>query len=161
MRRAFFFLILLLSAACAAPDPVAAPIITEVNRAGVAELEVHVVRSESCGCCHQWMDYMAAYGATVTDEIVADTTAVKVAAGIPMEAWSCHTSMVGDYVIEGHVPAQAIVDLIAQAPDAIGLALPGMPDDSPGMGPATADTALEVLLIKNDGTTEPFGIYRP
>ena len=157
----FVFLVLITSAACAAPDPVAAPIIADVDRTAVSNLEIHVLRSESCGCCHQWMEYMAAYGATVTDEIVADTTAVKEAAGIPMEAWSCHTSMVGDYAIEGHVPAQPIVDLIALQPDAIGLALPGMPEDSPGMGPATSDTALEVLLIKNDGTTVPFGVYRP
>ena len=157
----YLLLVLFAAAACAAPDPVAAPIIGSVDREAVSNLAVHVVRSESCGCCHQWMDYMSAYGATVTDEIVDDTTAVKLEAGIPMEAWSCHTSMVGDYVIEGHVPAQAIVDLLARAPDAIGLALPGMPEDSPGMGPATADTALQVLLINNDGTTEPFGIYRP
>lgn len=161
VRRLILSLLLIGVAACASPDPEAAPVITDVDEAAVSQLTVHVFRSETCGCCHQWMDYMSAYGATVTDEIVADTVAIKEQAGVPVEAWSCHTSEVDGYTIEGHVPAQAIVDLLAQRPDAIGLALPGMPEDSPGMGPATRDTALQVMLINSNGSLSPFGVYRP
>jgi hypothetical protein len=60
-------------------------------------------------------------------------------------------------VIEGHVPAGAIVKLLADRPDAVGLALPGMPSDSPGMGgdPTTWE-AQPVALITTDGELVPF-----
>ena len=52
---------------------------------------------------------------------------------IPEEMWSCHTSVIGDYFIEGHVPVAAIQKLLAEQPDVDGIALPGMPSGSPGM----------------------------
>jgi hypothetical protein len=77
--------------------------------------------------------------------------------GVPAGAASCHTALVDGYVIEGHVPAGAILELLAQRPDAIGLALPGMPADSPGMGgdPETWE-AQPVVLIESDGDLVPF-----
>jgi hypothetical protein len=77
--------------------------------------------------------------------------------GVPDGAVSCHTALVDGYVIEGHVPAGAIVRLLEQRPDAIGLALPGMPADSPGMGgdPETWE-AQPVMLIEPDGDLVPF-----
>lgn len=77
--------------------------------------------------------------------------------GVPLGAGSCHTALVDGYVIEGHVPAGAILQLLAQRPDAIGLALPGMPEDSPGMGgdPETWESQ-PVMLIESDGTLIPF-----
>ncbi|NNC93391.1 MAG: DUF411 domain-containing protein [Acidimicrobiia bacterium] len=83
--------------------------------------------------------------------------AFKADQGVPVGAASCHTALVDGYVIEGHVPAGAIVQLLTDRPDAIGLALPGMPGDSPGMGgdPATWE-AQPVQLITNDGDLIPF-----
>lgn len=77
--------------------------------------------------------------------------------GVPTGSESCHTALVDGYVIEGHVPAGAIVRLLDERPDAIGLALPGMPADSPGMG-GTPETweSQPVLLIENDGDLVPF-----
>lgn len=77
--------------------------------------------------------------------------------GVPAGSESCHTALVDGYVIEGHVPAGAIVRLLDERPDAIGLALPGMPADSPGMG-GTPETweSQPVLLIENDGDLVPF-----
>lgn len=81
----------------------------------------------------------------------------KLSSGIPEEAHSCHTAVVDGYVIEGHVPAGAILRLLETKPDAIGLALPGMPSDSPGMGGDTSTwESLPVMLIKTDGALEPF-----
>ena len=88
---------------------------------------------------------------TVTDD--PDRAAYRVARGIGDDVASCHTAEVEGYVVEGHVPAQAITTLLAQRPDAIGLALPGMPADSPGMGGDESTWATQpVLLIAADGT---------
>ena len=77
--------------------------------------------------------------------------------GVPDGAQSCHTALVDGYVIEGHVPASAILRLLEVRPDAVGLALPGMPADSPGMG-GDQDTwdSQPVALIGFDGELVPF-----
>ncbi|MDH3259893.1 MAG: DUF411 domain-containing protein [Acidimicrobiia bacterium] len=77
--------------------------------------------------------------------------------GVPEGALSCHTALVDGYVIEGHVPAGAILRLLAEHPDAVGLALPGMPADSPGMaGDPETWESQPVVLIRNDGEMVPF-----
>jgi hypothetical protein len=77
--------------------------------------------------------------------------------GVPEGAGSCHTALVDGYVIEGHVPAGAILRLLDQRPDAAGLALPGMPADSPGMtDDPEAWESQPVVLIRNDGQLVPF-----
>jgi len=77
--------------------------------------------------------------------------------GVPVDAGSCHTALVDGYVVEGHVPAGAIIRLLDERPSAIGLALPGMPLDSPGMG-GDQETweSQPVLLIQQDGQLVPF-----
>jgi len=83
--------------------------------------------------------------------------AFKAEHGVPEGAESCHTALVDGYVVEGHVPAEAITKLLNERPDAVGLVLPGMPEDAPGMGgdQETWD-AQPVLLIQNDGQMVPF-----
>jgi hypothetical protein len=77
--------------------------------------------------------------------------------GIPDDAASCHTGIVDGYAIEGHVPAEAIRRLLADRPDAAGLALPGMPSDSPGMGGDQASWSNQpVMLVDRDGS---FGVF--
>ncbi len=66
--------------------------------------------------------------------MVDDVTDMKNDLGIPQDMWSCHTSMVGGYFLEGHVPSEAIQKLLDERPAIEGLALPGMPAGSPGMG---------------------------
>ena len=73
--------------------------------------------------------------------------------GIADNVASCHTAQVDGYLLEGHVPAEAIEQLLAERPEALGLALPGMPADSPGMGgDQTTWAAQPVLLIGADGS---------
>jgi len=72
---------------------------------------------------------------------------------------SCHTGKVAGYMLEGHVPPADIRRLLAERPDAIGLAVPGMPYGSPGMGPEKEREAYDVFLIRHDGTTEMFTRY--
>lgn len=87
----------------------------------------------------------------MTDD--ADRASFREANGIGGDAASCHTAEVGGYLIEGHVPADAIERLLAERPEAVGLALPGMPPDSPGMGGDAATWADQpVVLVGSDGT---------
>lgn len=83
----------------------------------------------------------------------------KSANGIPLEMVSCHTARVEGYLIEGHVPAADIRRLLAERPDAVGLAVPGMPFGSPGMGPENSREAHDVFLIRSDGTKRVFRSY--
>lgn len=77
--------------------------------------------------------------------------------GVPDGARSCHTALVDGYVVEGHVPSEAIVKLLDDRPDVAGLALPGMPTDAPGMGGDESTwVAQEVLLIQNNGQLAPY-----
>lgn len=79
--------------------------------------------------------------------------------GIPHEMASCHTGRIAGYMIEGHVPPADIRRLLRERPDAIGLAVPGMPFGSPGMGSEAEREGYEVLLIRSDGSTEVFSSY--
>ena len=88
---------------------------------------------------------------------MADLYAKKLRAGLKPDQTSCHTAFVDGYVIEGHVPSAEIDRLLAERPDAVGLTVPGMPQDAPGMG--TGDTPYDVLLVGKDGSTKVFASY--
>jgi|TARA_R110002033_G_scaffold124429_3_gene166484 hypothetical protein len=91
-------------------------------------------RDAGCGCCLEWAEHASTgLDAQVTAED-ADMAMVKDLHGVPGNLRSCHTMIVEGYVIEGHVPAEAIRKLLREKPDnVIGLAVPGMPVGSPGM----------------------------
>lgn len=116
-----------------------------------------VHRSPTCGCCLAWADQMQAAGFRVEVREVADLDAVKRRLGVPPGAASCHTAEVAGYFIEGHVPAADIERLLAERPEAAGLAVPGMPLGSPGMeSPSGISQPYEVLLVAPDGSTTTF-----
>lgn len=115
-----------------------------------------VYKSASCGCCAKWVEHVEKHGFTVKAVNVDDIMAVKAKAGIPDKLASCHTTMVGGYVIEGHVPAADIKKLLAQKPKAKGIAVPGMPTGAPGMEHGDHRQPFQTLLIKADGTTAVF-----
>ncbi len=79
--------------------------------------------------------------------------------GIPQKMVSCHTGRIGGYMIEGHVPVADIHRLLEERPDAVGLAVPGMPYGSPGMGAESERESYEVFLIRRDGSTEVYASY--
>lgn len=115
-----------------------------------------VMKSPSCGCCSKWVEHVRAHGFEVKVVNVDDIMAVKAKAGIPQKMASCHTTMAGGYVIEGHVPASDIKKLLAQKPKAKGIAVPGMPIGSPGMEHGDHRQPYQTLLIKADGSTSIF-----
>ncbi|WP_281827469.1 DUF411 domain-containing protein [Jannaschia rubra] len=122
---------------------------------------VHVMKDPNCGCCSAWIEILENDGFAVTTEASAGTLLMryKLKSGIPQEMASCHTGRVDGYMIEGHVPVADIRRLLEERPDAIGLAVPGMPYGSPGMGPESEREAYDVFLIRGDGSTEVFTSY--
>lgn len=94
---------------------------------------VTVWKSPTCGCCGEWVSYMRRKGYAVAVHVVDDPYEIKQRLGVPDELWSCHTALIDGYVVEGHVPEMAIVKLLAERPALKGIALPGMPEGSPGM----------------------------
>jgi hypothetical protein len=98
-----------------------------------AAAPVAVYKSATCGCCAKWNDHMRTAGFTVNSTDLPDVAAVKDKHGVPAALRSCHTAVVGGYVIEGHVPADVIKKLLRERPAIVGIAAPGMPTGSPGM----------------------------
>jgi hypothetical protein len=94
---------------------------------------VTVYKNPNCGCCSNWMQHLQKAGFTTKVTDTANTGAVKSRFGVPTDLTTCHTAEVAGYVIEGHVPAIAIKRLLAEKPNATGLAVAGMPVGSPGM----------------------------
>jgi hypothetical protein len=96
-------------------------------------ITITMYHGEGCMCCVRWADYLEEQGFTVIDEIVEDLHQIKREKGVPAQLSSCHTAIANGYVIEGHVPADDIRRLLAERPDAIGISVPGMPPNAPGM----------------------------
>lgn len=129
----------------------------EVAAAGEREMVVYM--TPTCGCCGAWVEHMEAHGFSVTTKKQNDLTEIKLANGITRETASCHTGLIGGYVIEGHVPAADVERLLAERPAVRGLTVPGMPMGSPGMEGAFTDP-YDVLSFDHEGTTEVFSSYR-
>lgn len=136
----------------------ASPLGTQAKDAGPA---IHVMKDPNCGCCSAWIEILENDGFSVTTEHSAGTALMryKLDNGIPQEMASCHTARVEGYMIEGHVPVADIRRMLDERPDAVGLAVPGMPYGSPGMGPENEREAYDVFLILRDGSTEVFTSY--
>lgn len=123
---------------------------------GMALPDVVAYRSPSCGCCELWVEHMRAAGFQVDVKVVSNLDSIKSEAGVPAGKGSCHTARVGDYYVEGHVPASDVKQLLAEGPDARGLTVPGMVPGSPGMEQSGHRQPYEVLLIANDGSTSVY-----
>ena len=120
-------------------------------------ITIKVWKDPNCGCCTGWTEHLRRNGFVV---VVTDTVSmqeVKVRLGVPREFASCHTAEVGEYVIEGHVPAHAIKRLTAEKSPGRGLAVPGMPIGSPGME-GGAPEAYDVILF-GPKPSQSFGRY--
>lgn len=113
------------------------------------ELEAVLYKDPWCGCCTEYADYLQDNGFKVKRIDHGNMDAVKRSLGTARAA-SCHTVTIGDYVVEGHVPVAAIHKLLDEKPDILGIALPGMPLNSPGMGPEKPGS-LDVLSLDHQG----------
>jgi hypothetical protein len=126
-----------------------------------AEARIHVVKDPGCPCCNAWIGHLRENGFDVSFEerSIEALAAFKRERGIPEDLSACHTATIGDYTLEGHVPAAEIRRLLAEQPAAIGLSVPGMPFGSPGMGPEAERDAYDVILVGMDGSASIFASY--
>ncbi|AVS73935.1 copper-binding protein [Acidovorax cattleyae] len=152
-RRAWLGSVLCTTAATALPWP--------THAARPASTAIEVWKDPNCGCCKDWVDHMQANGfqATVHD---TGNAAVREKLGLPQKLGSCHTALVGGYLVEGHVPAADVQRLLRDRPQALGLAVPGMPVGSPGMDGAIYGgrrDAYDVLLVARGGSARVFTSY--
>jgi hypothetical protein len=116
-----------------------------------------VYKDANCGCCTAWIEHVEKAGFSVTARNVPDLNAIKRELGVAPRLASCHTGVLGKYLVEGHVPADLIVKLWREQPAGRGLAVPGMPIGSPGMEvPGVAAERYQVLLFTAQGTTTVF-----
>lgn len=128
---------------------------------------MEVWKDPNCGCCKDWIALMEQDGFAVKVHDVGNN-GVRAQLGLPTRLGSCHTALVGGYLIEGHVPAADVRKLLQEKPKALGLTVPGMPVGSPGMdGPeygGRKDKYDVLLVTKNlmnsDVSTRVFTSYR-
>jgi hypothetical protein len=121
--------------------------------------ELIVYRDPDCDCCQKWAFGLQADGFVVTLVGDPDLAKRRSEAGVPPELAGCHTAYVGSYIIEGHVPSDDIVRLLKEKPEALGLAVPGMPLGSPGMETNGPKDAYNVMLFTADGTSKVFASH--
>ena len=114
-----------------------------------------IFKSSSCGCCSIYSQYMDKKGFNVQVVDTEDLSSTKSKYNIPKSMQSCHTTVVGDYFVEGHVPVEAIQKLLSEKPDIAGIAMPGMPSGSPGM-PGSKRGPFVVYAVNKDGSTTEF-----
>lgn len=141
--------------AASAPVPSPAQVAVSIPNGMQA---IRVFKDANCGCCKSWIGHMQQNGFTVTaiDEQPATLDSIKQSHGITDQTASCHTAEAGNYVIEGHVPADLVAKLLREHPaDVAGLSVPGMVTGSPGMeGPDPQH--YTVVALMRDGTTRPY-----
>ena len=151
MERRIFVRVIVGAGAAA----VAAPRLSSAMT-GAAPIPVTVYKSPSCGCCKNWVTHMQGAGFAVKVIDMDDLTTVKKNAGVPQQLQSCHTALVGAYVVEGHVPADLVKKMLAQKPQITGLAVPGMVTGSPGMEMGDSKDPYDVIAFDRAGKTTIF-----
>ncbi len=121
-----------------------------------------VYKTPSCGCCKGWVTHMTRAGFIPTVVEMDDLNPIRDKLGVPFAISSCHTGVVGGYVVEGHVPPADVVRLLKEKPKAIGITVPGMPFGSPGMEQAGAPPEAfdTLLLLDRAGRTQVFAHHR-
>jgi len=134
---------------------------SSVTQLASDKIEVVMYKNPGCECCTKWAALMNQDQFEVIERPIPNIIEVKREKGVPPRFESCHTAMVGEYFVEGHVPIEDVNRLLKEKPEgAIGLSVPGMPVGSPGMEvPGRQADKFDVFLVKEDGTTEIFASY--
>lgn len=154
MKQKLYLLIPILAlAACGSKEKAGWDAKDYGGAAAIQGKEIAVYRSETCGCCKTWMAHLEKHGFVIQDHVETDMSLVKKRHGVPPEVASCHTAVVDGYVIEGHVPAQDIIALLAKKPGIVGLSVPNMPVGPPGMedGAGQRKDPFSVMSFSKEG----------
>lgn len=120
---------------------------------------VTVYKSPSCQCCTKWVSHLEDNGFSVDVSSRLNMKPVKRQMGVPSSLGACHTAVVGNYVVEGHVPAREVKRLLKKKPSVRGLAVPGMPIGSPGMEQGNRIEPYDVVAFTAAGDTAVFAEY--
>ena len=139
----------------------AAPIAQDSKKPSKESLPtVTVYRTPTCGCCGKWVEHLKSAGFTVSDHVIQNLETAQGRAKVPLNLRSCHTALVGRYVVEGHIPADVVKDLLRKRPNVEGIAVPGMPAGSPGME-SPYPVAYDVIAFDKNGATSRFAHVTP
>lgn len=109
----------------------------------------------TCACCWEYLPYLKRHGFSVEEKSTQDMLSIKEQYQIPPQLESCHTTIIGDYFVEGHVPIEAVRKLLSEKPDILGIALPNMPQGSPGM-PGFKRETFKIHSVSPDGAVSEF-----
>ncbi len=126
-------------------------------KAGENRPSITVFKTPWCGCCQVWAEEMEKAGFTLVVKDLDDLTQVKKMANVPADMEACHTASIGDerkYILEGHVPIAAVEKLLSEQPDIRGIAVPGMPQGSLGMG-YDENARYSVYAFQSEAGTRP------
>jgi len=115
---------------------------------------VEIFKTPSCGCCYGYLLFLEEEKFNVKQTDMRSLHTIKQKYNIPLEMQSCHTTIMGKYFIEGHVPFEAVNKLLKEQPDIDGIALPGMPIGTPGM-PGNKEEPYIIYQLK-DGKSSIF-----
>jgi hypothetical protein len=126
--------------------------------ASVSVMTVH--KDPNCGCCHLWAEAMQKAGFDVRLNDLGDLAPIKARLGVPGDLEGCHTAEIEGYFLEGHVPLSSVRKLLADRPAIKGLAVPGMPTGSLGMGDDPA-ASYDVVAVPLSGKPYLFEAVRP
>lgn len=142
------------------PSPaMAVPTAANGNLATVTKPDITVYRDPGCRCCGGWMDHLKTRGFDPRNVPTADMDAIRQQYAVPGELGSCHTALIDGYVVEGHVPAEDIQRLLAERPNVVGIAVPGMPIGTPGMESEEPRESFTVFSFDQQGNSEVFNQY--
>lgn len=118
-----------------------------------------VYKSPTCGCCAKWVEHMKQAGFDLTVNDMPNVGEIQAQHHVPADAQSCHTALVGGYVVEGHVPADVVKQLLKEKPAVAGIAVAGMPMGSPGMeGDGSSKQAYNVVSFDKAGKTQVYAV---
>jgi len=123
-------------------------------------VDIVVYRSPTCSCCGKWVEHLQQNNFNVKDIVLDDVQAIKNKYGVTQDLASCHTAIVDGYVVEGHVPANDIRSLLKSKPSIIGIAVPGMPNGTPGMEMGGKKDAYQVISFDKNNQHQVFNNYK-
>jgi len=122
---------------------------------GAPPLKMTVYKSPSCGCCKSWIAYMKNEGFDLKVIDMDDLSEIKRSAGVLPSMESCHTGLIGSYVVEGHVPADLVRKMLTEKPKIVGLSVPGMVNGPPGMDDGPKQP-YQVIAFTRDGKSSVY-----
>jgi len=120
---------------------------------GQTDRSVTMYKQVGCGCCTIWAEHLRKAGFKISSMEMPDMDRIKTTYGVPRAVQTCHTALVDGYVVEGHVPLDAIEKMLKERPKIAGIGVAGMPVGSPGMENGSRKDAYDVLAFDREGKT--------